>query len=85
MFWFALLLLNVLFRCTCRSKEEAKLFLLWEKAINILLIQARTSYSTVVPYVSSLATVLSRCGEDKATEGILGVIGLGKKSLHSYQ
>ena len=73
--------------CTifCRSKEEAKLFLLWEKAINILLIQARTSYPIVVPYLSSLATVLSRSGEDKATEGILGVIGLGKKSLHSYQ
>lgn len=69
----------------CRLKQEAKLFLLWEKAINILLIQARTSYTSVVPHISSLATVLSRAGEDKATEGILGVIGLGKKSLHSYQ
>ena len=68
-----------------KLKQEAKLFLLWEKAINILLIQARTSYTSVVPHISSLATVLSRAGEDKATEGILGVIGLGKKSLHSYQ
>ena len=48
-------------------------------------MQARSSYATVVPYFSSLATVLSRSGEDKATEGILGVIGLGKKSQHSYQ
>ena len=32
----------------CRSSnEEEKLFLLWEKAINILLTQARSSYATV--------------------------------------
>ena len=70
-----------------RPSQEAKLFLIWEKVINLLLRQVRYrgNFSEVVPHLTSLATGMTRFGEDKVTEGILGVIGLGKKSCYSHQ
>ena len=70
-----------------RPSQEAKLFLIWEKMINLLLRQVRYrgNFSEVVPHLTSLATGMTRFGEDKVTEGILGVIGLGKKSCYSHQ
>ena len=70
---------------THRPDAEAKLFLLWDKTIRLLLRQVRYSgnFAALVPHFASLASSMARFGEDKATEGILGVIGLGKKSLYS--
>ena len=70
-----------------RPSQEAKLFPVLEKVLNLLLRQVRYhgNFSEVVPHLTSLATGMTRFGEDKATEGILGVIGLGKKSCYSHQ
>ena len=72
---------------THRPTQEAKVFLLWEKAISLLLRQVRYGglYLEVVPHLTALAACLTRFGEDKASDGILGVIGLGKKSNYSYK
>ena len=80
-------ILNVLSIAPIRPSQEAKLFLVWEKVLNLLLRQVRYrgNFSEVVPHLTSLATGMTRVGEDKATEGILGVIGLGKKSCYSHQ
>jgi len=80
-------ILNVLSIAPIRPSQEAKLFLVWEKVLNLLLRQVRYrgNFSEVVPHLTSLATGMTRFGEDKATEGILGVIGLGKKSCYSHQ
>ena len=70
-----------------RPTQEAEVFLVWDKAISLLLrqIQYGTSTSEVVPHLTAMASCLVRLGEDKASEGLLGVIGLGKKSSYSYQ
>ena len=79
--WISFLLLIL------RQSQEAKLLLIWEKVINLLLRQVRYrgNFSEVVPHLTSLATGMTRFGEDKVTEGILGAIGLGKKSCYSHQ
>ena len=70
-----------------RSSQEAKVFLLWEKTLHLLLRQLRfgSSYANTIPHFTCLAATLARYGEDKATEGILGVIGLGRKSSYSHE
>ena len=70
-----------------RPTAEAKIFLLWEKALNLLIRQVRFvgNHSEVVPHFTALATSMTRFGEDKATDGLLGVIGLGKKTCYSHQ
>jgi hypothetical protein len=70
-----------------KASQEAEVFLIWEKAITLLLRQVRfgTDSLEVVPHLTAMATCLTRLGEDKASEGLLGVIGLGKKSSYSYQ
>ena len=72
---------------SARANQEAKIFLLWEKAIFLLLRQVRYggNFAGIVPHLTTLAASMARFGEDKATEGILGVIGLGKKSSYSHQ
>ena len=72
---------------SCRVDKEAHVFLIWEKAISLLLrqIQYGGSVTKVVPQFATLATTLQRYGEDKATEGLLGAIGLGRKSSYSLQ
>ena len=66
---------------------EAKMFLLWDKAFGLLLRQVRYvgNFPEQVPLFSSLAASMSRYGEDKATEGLLGAIGFGKKSPYSFE
>ena len=39
----------------------------------------------LVPHFTALATSMIRFGEDKATDGILGMIGLGKKNVYSHK
>ena len=70
-----------------RPTEEHKIFLIWEKAINLLLrqIQFGGNTSSVVTHFTTLANLLQRFGEDKATEGLLGAIGLGRKSSYSLE
>ena len=72
---------------TCRPTAEAKIFLLWEKALSLLLRQVRFvgNHHELVPQFTALATSMIRFGEDKATDGILGVIGLGKKTCYSHR
>ena len=61
------------------------MFLIWEKSLSLLVRQV--NFSVVLPTyrMSNLASLLQRFGEDKASDGLLGVIGLGKKSLYSLQ
>ena len=39
----------------------------------------------LVPHLASFSALLLRFGEDKASEGLLGVLGLGKKSPYSHR
>ena len=73
--------------CIHRPTAEAKIFLLWEKALSLLLRQAHFvgNHNELVPQFTALATSMIRFGEDKATDGILGVIGLGKKTCYSHR
>jgi hypothetical protein len=70
-----------------RADQEAEVFLVWEKTISLLLRQIKfgANAANVVPHLTAMATSLVRFGEDKASDGILGVIGLGKKSTYSCQ
>lgn len=43
------------------------------------------NHNELVPQFTALATSMIRFGEDKATDGILGVIGLGKKTCYSHR
>ena len=63
------------------------MFLIWEKALSLLVRQVKFSGSVanIPTQLSNLASLLQRFGEDKASDGLLGVIGLGKKSLYSLQ
>ena len=72
---------------SCRASQEAEVFLIWHKALSLLLrqIQFGTCPLKIIPHLSNLASSLARFGEDKASEGILGVIGLGKKSTYSCE
>lgn len=63
------------------------MLLIWEKVLNLLLRQIK--FGGNVPVVqtlfTTLANLLQRLGEDKATEGLLGAIGLGRKSTYSLE
>lgn len=63
------------------------MFVIWEKVFNLLLRQIRYDGNTnaALNQFTSLANTLQRFGEDKATEGLLGAIGLGKKSIYSLE
>ena len=43
------------------------------------------SVANIPTQLSNQASLLQRFGEDNASDGLLGVIGLGKKSLYSLQ
>ena len=64
------------------------MFLLWEKTLGLLLRQIRydgTNSDLAPSHFSTLAASMLRYGEDKASEGLLGAIGFGKKSVYSYE
>lgn len=71
-----------------RREFEAKLSLLWHK---ILQLSVRQVYYGTGPLndlakqLSFLASSLHSQGEDKASSGLLGAIGLGKKSQLSVK
>ncbi|XP_061906831.1 ectopic P granules protein 5 homolog isoform X1 [Entelurus aequoreus] len=65
--------------------DEAKLFLWWHKALNLAVEQLQpqagyTELSGVVTGLLKLQTRLLHLGEERLNSGLLGAIGLGKKS-----
>lgn len=65
--------------------DEAKLFLWWHKALNLSAEQlqpqsGQTEVSGVVMGLQRLETRLLQLGEERLNSGLLGAIGLGKRS-----
>ncbi|XP_053304240.1 ectopic P granules protein 5 homolog [Spea bombifrons] len=64
--------------------EEPKLFLWWHKALQLSLIQVEQNDSavteTIIRILLSVQNRLAVLGEERMASGILGVIGLGRKS-----
>ncbi|MEQ2218538.1 hypothetical protein XENOCAPTIV_004652, partial [Xenoophorus captivus] len=65
--------------------DEAKLFLWWHKALNLSVEQLQpqagnTEVSGVVMGLLRLQNRLLQLGEDRLNSGLLGAIGLGKRS-----
>lgn len=65
--------------------DEAKLFLWWHKALNLYVEQlqpqaGQTEVSGVVMGLMSLQSRLLQLGEERQNSGLLGAIGLGKRS-----
>lgn len=63
------------------------MFLLWEKAFSLLIRQIKYggNVMSILPSFTVMANNLQRFGEDKATEGLLGAIGLGRKSSYCFK
>uniref|UniRef100_A0A8C3XNI7 Ectopic P-granules autophagy protein 5 homolog n=1 Tax=Chelydra serpentina TaxID=8475 RepID=A0A8C3XNI7_CHESE len=65
-------------------KEEAKLFLWWHKALQLSLLQTEQNdtilIESVIRILLSIQGRQSQLAEERLMSGILGVIGLGKKS-----
>ncbi|XP_072216265.1 ectopic P granules protein 5 homolog isoform X2 [Excalfactoria chinensis] len=66
------------------AKEEAKLFLWWHKAMQLSLIQIEQDDAIVMESVTrtllSIQGRQSQLAEERLTSGILGAIGLGRRS-----
>ncbi|XP_019465701.1 LOW QUALITY PROTEIN: ectopic P granules protein 5 homolog [Meleagris gallopavo] len=66
------------------AKEEAKLFLWWHKAMQLSLIQMEQDdaivMESVVRTLLSIQGRQSQLAEERLTSGILGAIGLGRRS-----
>ncbi|NXU49867.1 EPG5 protein, partial [Turnix velox] len=67
-----------------KTKEEAKLFLWWQKALQLALIQMEQDDSAVMEAVIrillSIQTRQCQLAEERLNSGILGAIGLGRRS-----
>lgn len=75
----------VFFRWSSGPGDEAKLFLWWHKALNLSAEQlqpqsGQTEVSGVVMGLQRLGTRLLQLGEERQNSGLLGAIGLGKRS-----
>lgn len=66
----------------CRSENEAKLLLWFGKVLELSLRQLHYggSSTAVIVTLQAFITALCAMGEDKSHSGLLGAIGLGKKS-----
>ena len=62
---------------------KLRFFLLWEKALSLLLRQAHYvgNHNELVPQFTALATSMIRFGEDKATDGYPWSDWTGKKDM----
>lgn len=64
--------------------DEAKVFLWWHKALHLLQVQVDQGdpcgLDTLVRSVISIQNHLAQLGEERINSGILGAIGLGRKS-----
>lgn len=65
-----------------RPQNDKKLILLWMKLLELILRQISYGMppSSVAPLLTSLTPLVFRASEDKASDGLLGILGLGKKS-----
>uniref|UniRef100_A0A4W3HVB5 Ectopic P-granules autophagy protein 5 homolog (C. elegans) n=1 Tax=Callorhinchus milii TaxID=7868 RepID=A0A4W3HVB5_CALMI len=67
--------------------DEAKLFLWWHKVLQLTLTQLEQSDVVVLEFLTSILNTLqmrqSLLAEERQSSGILGAIGLGKKSPFS--
>ena len=71
-----------------RRAFESKLVLLWHKILQLSVRQvyyATGPLNDLTKQLSFLASSLHSLGEDKASTGLLGAIGFGKKSQLSVQ
>ena len=71
-----------------RREFEFKLTLLWHKILQLSVRQvyyASGPLNDLAKQLSFLASSLHSLGEDKASSGLLGAIGLGKKSQLSVK
>ncbi|XP_061187011.1 ectopic P granules protein 5 homolog [Saccostrea echinata] len=75
-------LLNWITHAKPVQENESKLLLLWFKTLELILRQLDygCSHTTIIKMLSSLVTSLHLFGEDRASGGLLGAIGLGKRS-----
>ncbi|XP_054253220.1 ectopic P granules protein 5 homolog [Indicator indicator] len=66
------------------AKEEAKLFLWWHKAVQLSLVQMEQDdtvlIESVIRTLLSIQSRQSQLAEERLTSGILGAIGLGRRS-----
>lgn len=64
--------------------DEAKLFLWWHKVLELLQIQVdqedTCELDTLILTLMAFQNRLAQLGEERLNSGILGAIGLGKKS-----
>lgn len=69
---------------TSSTKDEAKLFLWWHKVLQLCLLQMEQDdavlIESVVQILMSLQVRQNLLAEERLTSGILGAIGLGRKS-----
>ena len=71
-----------------RRTFESKVVLLWHKILQLSVRQvyyATGPLNDLTKQLSFLASSLHSLGEDKASTGLLGAIGFGKKSQLSVQ
>lgn len=71
-----------------RREFESKVVLLWHKVLQLSVRQvyyASGPLNDLTKQLSFLASSLHSLGEDKASTGLLGAIGFGKKSQLSVQ
>lgn len=65
-------------------QDEAKLFLWWHQVLQLSLIQTEQSDSvlieSVIRVLLMLQSRLSLLAEERLSSGLLGAIGLGRKS-----
>ena len=71
--------------CRFSAENEHKLFLLWSKLLELSLRQADLGgpLNEVKHKLTAVAQALWTLGDDKDSSGLLGAIGLGKKSTLS--
>ncbi|XP_055999889.1 ectopic P granules protein 5 homolog isoform X2 [Ostrea edulis] len=64
------------------QENESKLLLLWFKSLELILRQLDfgCAHTTIIKMLSTMVTSLHLLGEDRASGGLLGAIGLGKRS-----
>lgn len=64
------------------SDNECKLLLWWFKAVDMILrqIDCGRDIANCVMLLRKLTSRVKNFGEDRASAGLLGAIGLGKKS-----
>ena len=87
------MLLSAWWHCVCVSvcvssaASEAKLLLWWSKIVQLCLRQVDfgEAHRPVVKVLLAVIPSLVTLGEDKSSAGLLGAIGLGRKSQLSHR